>query len=96
MHLQQRLKKKEEGAVGSQATHSAKQRFLWEQEPHCVACATSTPPAQRGSTTVPGIVFVRPTFLRFIHPPCPRQSPATTPIATEAERKEGLTASGLN
>lgn len=65
MHLQQRLKKKEEGALWSQATHSAKHWFLWEQELLCVAAATSHSLRPMDWGHCPAIVFVWPTFLLF-------------------------------
>lgn len=63
MHLQQRLKKKEEGAPWSQATHSAKHWFLWEQELLCEAGATSRSLRPMDPGHCPAIVFVWPTFL---------------------------------
>lgn len=63
MHLQKRLKKKEEGAPLSQATHSVKHWFLWEQERLCAAGAVAHSPRPRDPGHCPAIVFVWPTFL---------------------------------
>lgn len=81
----------------SQATPSAQHWFLWEQERLCVAWASphSPLPFMPGPSAL-GLYLCGQLFFCVAHSPCPLRSPATTPITTEAKRKDDLIASEQN
>lgn len=96
MHLQQRLRKKKEGAAEiklpiqlSTGFYGNKSRFVWLEK-------VPAPPAQCSGANTPGLYLCGQLFFCVARFPCPHGSPATTPIATEAKRKEEFSASELN
>lgn len=95
MHLQQRLRKKKEGAAESSCPFS-QHWFLWEQDRFVWLEKVPAPPAQRTGANTPGLYLCGQLSFCVACFPCPHESPATTPIAPETKRKEEFSASELN